>query len=141
MELMAWQECEEKFIRNVSIDPSKIKSIITMAQSRLEFAKSIKVEENNVSFVFENYYEVIKELLIAVLLQKGLRSKNHQCLITYFAKEYDYQAEVQLIKQMSFLRNRLNYYGEAIEYEYFIAKKEQFEKIIELIKGVLNIEI
>ena len=138
---MAWQECEEKFIRKVSVDTSKIKSIIIMAQSRLEFAKSINVNEHNVSFIFENYYEVIKELLIAVLLRNGLRYKNHQCLITYFAKEYDYQAEVQLIKQMNFLRNRLNYYGEAVEYEYFMAKKEQFEKIIELIKGVLDIEI
>jgi len=43
-----------------------------MAMKRLKRARSATETE----FVVEDYYEVIKELLIAYLLKNGLRSKN-----------------------------------------------------------------
>lgn len=33
-DLMSWKECEDKFIREVSVDPSKIESIVEMAAIR-----------------------------------------------------------------------------------------------------------
>jgi len=83
-DLMNWEECENSFVRKVSVDSEKIKSILTAAKLRYEFVKSISSNEKNVSFVFEGYYEIIKELLVALMLKKGLRSKNHQCLFTFF---------------------------------------------------------
>ena len=135
---MSWQECEEKFIRKVSVDNEKIKSMIEMAKSRWKFVKSIKASEENVSFIFDDYYEIVKELLIALMLKKGLRSRNHQCLFTFFSKEYGYDAEVNVIKQMSFLRNRLGYYGEKVDYDYFKENHKSFEEIIKLLLGLLN---
>lgn len=130
---MSWKECEKKFIRKASVDPEKIHSIVEMAQERLEFVKSIKVTEKNASFVFDDYYEIIKELLIALMLKSGIRSKNHQCLFTFFDKNFDYSFEVNTMKQMNFLRNRLNYYGERIEFSYFRENYKSFEKIIKLL--------
>src|SRR3989339_1933752 len=111
---MDWSECEKNFIKEVEVDPDKVNSLIETAKSRVEFIQATKVNKKNVSFVVEGYYEVIKELLVALLLSKGLRSKNHQCLISYFYSTYpEYEAEAYLIAQMSYLRNRLDYYGES----------------------------
>ena len=130
---MAWSECEQRFIRKVEPDLEKAKSILEMVLERGAFLKSIPVSEKSVSFVFENYYEMVKELLIALMLKKGLRSGNHQCLFTFFAREYHYEAEVNIIKQMNFLRNRLEYYGERVDYAYFMENYKNFEKIIQLL--------
>jgi len=136
---MSWEECNNSYIRRVSIDNDKISSVITMARLRWEFLKSLNVTPKNVSFVFEGYYEVIKELLLALMLKKGMRSKNHQCLFTFFAREYTmYEAEVNVISQMNYLRNRLDYYGEPVNLVYFEENYKSFEEIIELLLTLLK---
>jgi uncharacterized protein (UPF0332 family) len=137
-ELMSWSECKENFIRNVASDPQKIASIVEMAQERLDFVKSLSANEKNASFIFDDYYEIIKELLVALMLKSGMRAKNHQCLISFFAKEHDYPQLVNIIKQMSFLRNRLDYYGERVEYSYFSANQNKFEEIIKLLNELIT---
>ena len=140
-DIMDWRDCEEGFIREVEIDKEKADSIIETAGARLEFLKSLQADENNVSFIVEGYYEVIKELLVAMLLSKGLRSKNHQCLISYFYHNYpEHEGEAHLISQISYLRNRLDYYGEAINFAFYEKNKEEFDKIVEMLKRLLSQE-
>jgi uncharacterized protein (UPF0332 family) len=92
-----------------------------------------------IDFAVEDYYEVVKELLIAYLLKKGLRSQNHQCLISFFYKNNpDLEFEANLMQKMSFYRNRLNYYGEDVPKEFFSENKENFEKVIKLLFGLVN---
>jgi len=139
IDIMYWKDCEKKFIRNVGIDKERIKSIVYKALQRLERARNTNIDLDNVSFVVEDYYEVIKELLIAYLLRNGLRSKNHQCLISYFYKENpNYEKEAYLISQMSFFRNRLSYYGEDIPMEFYTKNKEEFESIIKLLRSLIG---
>ena len=130
---MSWEACTRTFIRKVSPDPEKIASLIETALARRKFVQSIVVTEKNVSFIIENYYEVLKELLVALLLQHGMRSSNHQCLFTFFSREYGHDAEVAVIKQLNYLRNRLEYYGEQMEYNYFKENHKSFEHIIDLL--------
>ena|SRR3989338_2782962 len=139
VDIMNWNECERKFIRNVKIDKERITSITRKAMLRLDRARRTDISLENVSFVVEDYYEVIKELLTAYLLKNGLRSKNHQCLISYFYKEnLGYESESFLISQMSFFRNRLNYYGEDIPMEFYKKNKEEFERIIKIILELIE---
>src|SRR3989344_5423640 len=124
LNLMDWRGCREK-------------SIVRIALLRLERARNIKVK--SVSLIVEDYYEVIKELLTAYLLKNGLRSRNHQCLITYFYREnFDYEREAHIISQMSFFRNRLDYYGEEIPEEFYKKNKEDFEKIIKILINLIK---
>ena len=133
-DIMDWKECKNNFIRRVEIDIARRDSIIEKALIRLKRARDTKLNEENVSFIVEDYYKVIKELLTAYLLNNGLRSKNHQCLISYFYKRNpELENETNLISQMSFFRNRLGYYGESIPLEFYESNKEEFEKIINLI--------
>jgi len=136
---MNWEECKRNFIKQVEIDIDRIKAIEEKAMLRLKRAKNTKINQENVFLVVEDYYEVIKELLVVYLLKNGLRSKNHQCLISYFyIKNKLYEKESYLISQMSFFRNRLNYYGENIPVEFYNKNKEDFEKIISVLKGLIK---
>ena len=138
-DVMDWNECQRNFIRNVEIDKERIKSIVKKAMQRLERARNTSVNLENVSFVVEDYYEAVKELLVAYLLKNGLRSKNHQCLISYFYKQNPrYEREAFLISQMSFFRNRLDYYGEDIPMEFYEKNKSDFEGIVKLILRLLD---
>lgn len=137
--IMDWELCESKFVRTIEKDEEKIASIIEAADKRLAFIKSNKATSENVSFIVEGYYEIIKELLVALLLKNGLKSSNHQCLIPFFYKEYpDYEFEANLISQMSYFRNRLNHYGEGIEFDFYDKNKEEFDKIIDLMKELIK---
>ena len=135
IDLMSWSECEREFVRKVEIDEERVKSIEKKAFQRLKRARNTKIDMDSISFIVEDYYEVIKELLVAYLLKNGLRSKNHQCLISYFYKNNpDYEQEVNLISQMSFFRNRLNYYGEDIPFEFYEKNKKNMEKVVKILR-------
>ena len=139
LQFMGWNECKKEYIRNVDRDDEKIKSILSLIDKRLAFIASIVANQDNVWFVVENYYEIIKELLIALLLKRGLKSKNHQCLISYFYKNYpQYEDQAHVILQMSYFRNRLDYYGEAIDFNFYEKYKEDFMVIINTIKELIR---
>lgn len=136
---MDWSVCEREYIRKVSPDPERVGSIKKMALLRLARARSEKVSQSTISLIVEDYYEVIKELLVAYLLKNGLRSKNHQCLISYFYKENQgMEREANLISQMSFFRNRLGYYGEKIPFDFYESKKEEFEHLVDVLLKLLR---
>ncbi len=132
---MDWGKCEREFIRSVVVDNERIESLKKMSMKRLKRAKL----EKDVSFAVEDYYEVIKELLVAYLLKNGLKSNNHQCLFSYFLKKNsDLEGEVNLILQMSYFRNRLAYYGEIVPEDFFNRNVGEFNKIIKIILKLLD---
>lgn len=105
----------------------------------MERARKTEIKLEMTSLIFEDYYEVLKELLVAYMLKGGMRSANHQCLINYFYKENpNYETEAFLISQMSFFRNRLNYYGESVPSEFYNKNNEEFEKIINILLKLLE---
>lgn len=139
MSFMEWSECEEKFLRDVSPDKNKIKSMLDIAGSRQKFIETLAVNENSVSFITEGYYETIKELLVALLLTKGLRSSNHQCLITYFYLNYkEHESYAHLMSELSYLRNRLEYYGEQIIPDFYNKNINKMKALIKILKEIIK---
>jgi uncharacterized protein (UPF0332 family) len=139
IDIIDWNECKRNFVRQIEVDKEEINSILKMVELRLKHVKSSNVNNENVSFVIEGYYEIIKELLVALLLSNGLRSKNHQCLISYLYNKYkEYEAEAYLISRMSYLRNRLDYYGEQIDFGFYEKNKDEFLRIIKLLQKLLS---
>jgi len=133
-EIMGWNVCLDKHIRKIEPDLERIESMKEMAIARFRNAEKM----DSVSLVVEAYYESIKELLVAFLLKNGMRSDNHQCLISYFLKENsNLENEVNLISRMSFYRNRLNYYGEKIPSSFYDDNKKEIKRIFSLIKEIL----
>ncbi len=70
-----------------------------------------------------------------------MRSKNHQCLISYFnLKNPHLESEVILIAQMSYFRNRLDYYGESVPLDFYEKNKERFLQIILILEKLVGVE-
>lgn len=137
--IINWNTCLEKYVRNVERDNEKIESIKESVDKRIKFLESNEVNEDSVSFLVEGFYEVIKELLTALLLSKGFRSRNHQCLISYFYNSYpEYEDMAYLIFRMSYIRNRLNYYGELIDYEFYEKHSNDFKEVINILKELIE---
>ncbi len=133
--IMSWGKCKREFVRKITPDVEMIESLKEKSTRRSERAR----QGTDTDFIVEDYYEAINELLIAYLLKNGYRSKNHQCLISFFHKENpDYEPEAQLIQQMSFFRNRLNYYGEDIPSQFYEKNKDEFERIITLLLKMIE---
>ncbi|MFH1521843.1 MAG: hypothetical protein ABIF18_02700 [archaeon] len=139
IDIMPWSVCERSFIRKIGRDDEEIASIIEGAMLRKKRADETFRNNKYVSFVMEDYYEIIKEILVAYMLKGGLRSKNHQCMISYFLmKNPDYDIEARLIGQMCFYRNKLNYYGKSVPKVFVLDNYENFNKIIKLILKLIE---
>lgn len=138
-EVMDWQICLDEHIKKITPDLEKIKSIIKMAEIRLEVINQIKLDDRNASVLATDYYEIIKELLVALLIKNGLKSDNHECLISFFKKQFpNYEYEASLIYQLKEARNRISYDGVFIKEDYIKTNKLEFEHIIDLLKKLLK---
>ncbi|MDI6738667.1 MAG: hypothetical protein QME12_09245 [Nanoarchaeota archaeon] len=81
--LMPWNDCIKAHIKEVEPDKQKISSIVKMCLVRMRVVDRIELDAETASVIAEDYYEIIKELLTALLLKEGLKSDNHECLIRF----------------------------------------------------------
>jgi len=138
-EIIDWEICKQEFIKERTPDLNQIASIKETANNREQLIETIEINDKNASFIVEGYYEVIKELLTALLLKNGFRSKNHQCLISYLYKKFpEYEAEAYLVGELCFLRNRLDYYGEKIKLDYYLKNKTNIINTIAILRKILG---
>lgn len=135
---MRWDVCSREHIKNVEPDTEKIESIKKMCKVRLKVTKNMEIDSETASIAATDYYEVIKELLVAILLKDGLKSDNHECLISYFKRKYpQHEYESKIIHQLKDVRNRVSYDGVFVKKDYIDTNKLEFEHIIQLLEGLL----
>lgn len=137
-ELMKWDECKGH-VKKVDVDGEKIVSILKMCKAREKILLKLEIDDETASIIASDYYEVIKELLVALLLKNGLKSDNHECLISFFKENYpEYEYEVKTIHQLKDVRNRANYDGIFVKKEYVLMNKREFENIIGLLHEIVE---
>ena len=138
-EIMDFERCKKEFIRVAEKDTEKIKSILKMAELELQIISKIEVNSDTASKLAKDYYEIIKELLIALLLSHGLKSSNHECLISFLKQKYPkFEYEATLIHQLKNIRNRISYDGYFVDEHYITKNKTEFSNLINLIKELIN---
>jgi uncharacterized protein (UPF0332 family) len=137
-ELMNWETCRREHIKNVQPDKERIKSILKMCKVRRRVTEEVKLDDQTASVIAADYYEIIKELLTAILLKHGLKSDNHECLISFFKNKYPaYEYEVSAIHQLKDVRNRVSYEGIFVHKSYIEMNKLEFNHIIDLLEKLL----
>lgn len=132
---------EEDLIR-VTPDKIKAKSILKMAEITLEMVKTI--DENKFpSNAIKEYYEIIRELISALLLLDGYKTYGegaHKRVIDYLEKNYkqflDY--EISTINELRIIRNRISYDGFFVQEDYINRKKEVIEAIINKLREIIK---
>ena len=137
-EIMNWEICEKEHSKKVRVDKDKINSIIKVVNARLKAMSQVKVDNETATVQVTDYYEVIKELLTALLLKHGMKSDNHECLISFFKKYYSYEYETNLMHGLKDLRNRASYEGLFIKKDYLDKNELEFRHIIGLLKKLIN---
>lgn len=134
-ELTGWKKCLEKSVKKVEIDQEMALSIFKMCLVRERVISMIQRDQETISPVTEDYYEIIKELLVCLILLHGMKSKDHECLIAFFKEHYpEHEVEVAIIHELKKVRNRIDYEGFFVPESYLKMNELEFKHIIALLR-------
>jgi uncharacterized protein (UPF0332 family) len=138
-ELTPWENCLREHVKKVQPDRERIASILKMCQVRQRVTEEIMLDDQTASVIAADYYEVIKELLTALLLKHGLKSDNHECLMSFFKNKYPaYDYEINVIYQLRDVRNRVSYEGVFVQKSYIEMNELEFKHIIQLLEKLIG---
>lgn len=137
--IMPWEVCLHEHIKNVEPDKEKIASIMKMCAVRLRVIEQVDLDDETASVIASDYYEVIKELLTALLLKDGLKSDNHECLVSFFKEKFPkHEYETKMMHQLKHVRNRILYDGIFVDKTYIEMNHLEFKHIIRLLKRLVE---
>jgi hypothetical protein len=116
-------------IFKITKDERRAKALTDLARKRYLTISELKEPYR----IIEEYYEIIKELITAVMYKSGFKTLSHLALIE-FAKENIKvltSAEISLIDDLRIKRNNIVYYGETVTSDFLSARKSVIDWIIE----------
>ncbi|MBU3906995.1 MAG: hypothetical protein KKA64_01960 [Nanoarchaeota archaeon] len=123
----------------ITSDIEKVKSILDTAEL---IESRIKIQDRNtfISLITSDYYEIIKELLTALLLIDGYKTLSHKDLVDYLEMYYkDFEKkEIRTIDSLRIYRNRVAYEGFKISQDYLANNELDFKQIIKRLKSLIN---
>jgi len=129
-------------IIKISPDKERANSILQMVGLREKFLKDSEKIAVNSTIIAENYYEIIKELCVAIGFIEGYKSigENAHKEIIDFIKKYDEfdELEIEIIQDLRIKRNKSSYEGKPIEEVYLENRKQDLANIIEKLKILLQ---
>ena len=123
-------------------DKEKPKSLLNLIELREKNIKSLNKKEF-CTLIVEDYYEIIKELITAIMSADGYKTLSHELLIGYidkFYKEFS-KFEINTMDQLRKIRNDIAYRGLIISTEYLDRNEEIILKIIKRLKAIINIKL
>ena len=128
-----WEECLElEYAKKSKSNSEYTNSLLKMADDKLVFVKSLKIDDKNSSFVFTNFYDCIRMLCEALILKKGYKIYNHKCITQFLKVVLKEEKSSRVFDACRIIRNRVSYYGKTIS-------RSEAEKRIADIQSVYNI--
>jgi hypothetical protein len=109
-----YDQCiKEKKIKPIEATDDRSSEIINLVKHKLEFWKKvIKIAEDYPTILIEAHYELIKELLTALINMDGFKSETHDCLFYYVEQKHkDLELDFQFLHELRQVRNEVNYRG------------------------------
>tara|TARA_Y100000310_G_scaffold345857_1_gene471567 strand:- start:19762 stop:20184 length:423 start_codon:yes stop_codon:yes gene_type:complete len=132
-----WNQSQRE-IRKVKQDLEMARSILKMVEIRIKAVKMLNKEEF-ASLVIEDYYEIIKEIITALIAVDGYKTLSHEVLIGFLKEFYDEfpESEILFIDQLRQLRNKIVYKGFFIESDYLNRNQDKIKEIVNKLKEIL----
>ena len=130
----------EKIFR-ISKDRDRAEDLLIMAKERLEMIYLIPKDKSYK--IIEEYYEIIKELLTALMYLDGYKTLSHKKLIDYFVNNYKDLGDFQLIliNNLRKFRNDIVYYGKKISKDFLVNNESDIKKIISILIKLVKMRI
>lgn len=128
-------------IFRITPDKERAKSLLEQSKDRIEIMKFIP--RDRVYKIVEDYYEIIKELLTAIMYLDGYKTLSHVKLIEYFAENYTdlSQAEIKIIDSMRKSRHGIVYYAEKVTKEFLLNNEKEIISIISVLIRIITKKI
>lgn len=133
-----WDDTSEQ-VSKITPDKEKAKSLLKIVSLR-EKNISVMSSDEFTTLIVEGYYEIIKELITAIMSIDGWKTVSHELLVGYMAKFYKEfsQAEIHVIDQLRKTRNDISYRGVVIRHDYLARNRDIILKIINKLKQVIQ---
>ena len=109
-----YEQCiKEKRIKPIEKIDERSAEIIKLVKHKLEFWKKVmNIAEDYPTILIEAHYELIKELLTALVNQDGFQSETHYCLFYYVEEKYkDLELDFDFLHELRRTRNEIDYRG------------------------------
>lgn len=92
------------------------------------------------SLIITDYYEIVKELITAILLIDGYKTLSHKDLIAYVKEHYSSFSmhDITNLDALRKLRNRVAYEGYFVEVSYLDRNEVLFKEIIQKLKDSVS---
>jgi hypothetical protein len=129
---------KDEEIFRISKDKDRASDLLIMAKERLELIELIP--KDKAYKIIEEYYEIIKELLTALMYLDGYKTLSHVKLIEYFSfhyKELD-EKEIKLIDTLRKYRIGIVYYGRKISQDFLVNNDGDIIKIIRILLRIVE---
>ena len=138
--MQEWDESSNQVLK-ITPDKEKARSLLKLVELREMDLKS--KSEEFITLIIESYYEIIKELITAIMSIDGYKTLSHEFLIGYIARFYKElsSAEIYLMDQLRKTRNDIAYRGITIQPEYLKRNKERILIIVNRLKQIVKNKI
>jgi len=123
----------------ITPDKERARSILKMTElieERIKGQDKIKMG----ALIIADYYEILKELITAVLLTDGYKTLSHKDLIEYLEEKYkEFSSyEISFLDNLRVLRNRISYEGFFIESSYLKRNEGLLKSLAEKLKVIIR---
>ena len=132
-----WDENSNE-VSKISKDKEKAKSLLDLIELR-EKKLNLLDKKDSSTLIVEAYYEIIKELITAIMSMDGYKTLSHELLVGYLAKFYKEFSmfDIKIIDQLRKTRNDIAYRGTMVNPEYLDRDEEDILKIIQKLKEIV----
>jgi len=133
-----WQESQDE-IRKVKPDKEMARSMLKMIEVRMK-ALELKDKKEFASLIVEDYYEIIKETITALMAVDGYKTLSHEVLIGYLKEFFPQfsESEIALADQFRQLRNKIAYKGFFVNPDFLERNESRIKKIALKLKQTLG---
>jgi hypothetical protein len=124
-----WKESEK--VRRVKPDKEMAKSILRMIKVRMKELET-KDRKEFASLIVEDYYEIIKEAITALMAIDGYKTLSHEVLIGYLKEFFPQfsEAEIMLTDQIRQIRNKITYKGFFVTPDFLDRNEARIKRIV-----------
>lgn len=136
-----WDAFSDK-TKQMRADKEQAKSLLRMVELREKNLPALAAPVFS-TLRTEAYYEIVKELITAILAIDGWKTTSHEMLIGYVAKNCTEleASEVSLLDQLRQARNDIAYRGIMINPEYLKRNEEIIQNVIAKLKKIVHTKL
>ncbi len=125
-------------IFRIKRDKERAKDLFDISKDRIDFLETIS--RDRIYKLIEEYYEVIKELLTAIMYLDGYKTLSHIKLIDYFYENYRdlTSEEIKIVDILRKFRIGIIYYGKKVSEDFLINNENKIKDIIKRLSSLVG---